>query len=145
MAQNYMNRRAFLKSTLAGFGSFIIHPFPREYQTYGIAAKYEKGEKSPYRVLGRTGIKVPVISMGVMNTSNPALVKAALDAGMYFLDTAQTYQRGTNEAMIGEVLKVAREIHLLLLLKLAYLKIRPPAFILKKQQKKLTPKKLIRA
>lgn len=105
MAQNYMNRRAFLKSTLAGFGSFIIHPFPREYQTYGIMAKNEKGEKSPYRVLGRTGIKVPVISMGVMNTSNPALVKAALDAGMYFLDTAQTYQRGTNEAMIGEVLK----------------------------------------
>jgi predicted aldo/keto reductase-like oxidoreductase len=40
-----------------------------------------------------------------MNTSNPALVKVALDAGLHFLDTAQGYQRGTNESMIGEVLK----------------------------------------
>ena len=40
-----------------------------------------------------------------MNTSNPALVTAALNQGMYFLDTAQTYQRGTNETMLGEVLK----------------------------------------
>jgi len=43
--------------------------------------------------------------MGVMNTDNPNLVKAALNAGMFHLDTAQTYQRGTQEAMIGEVLK----------------------------------------
>jgi len=41
----------------------------------------------------------------VMNTNNPSLVKAALDSGMVMLDTAQTYQRGQNEGMIGEVLK----------------------------------------
>jgi uncharacterized protein len=40
-----------------------------------------------------------------MNTSNPNLVRAALSNGLYYLDTAQTYQRGTNEFMIGEVLK----------------------------------------
>jgi predicted aldo/keto reductase-like oxidoreductase len=57
------------------------------------------------RTLGKTGMQLPVITMGVMNTSNPALVRAALDAGLFFLDTAQGYQRGTNEAMIGEVLK----------------------------------------
>jgi predicted aldo/keto reductase-like oxidoreductase len=43
--------------------------------------------------------------MGVMNSDNPNLVRAALNSGIIFLDTAQTYQRGTNEAMIGEVLK----------------------------------------
>jgi len=58
-----------------------------------------------YRTLGKTGIKLPVITMGVMNTSNPALVRAALENNLYFLDTAQTYQRGTNESMLGEVLK----------------------------------------
>jgi hypothetical protein len=100
-----MNRRAFLKSTIAGFSSFIFLPFPKEYQATALRTKAEKMPKIPARVLGKTGIKVPLISMGVMNTSNPALVKAALDAGMHFLDTAQTYQRGTNEAMIGEVLK----------------------------------------
>ncbi|MBU1207036.1 MAG: aldo/keto reductase [Proteobacteria bacterium] len=62
-------------------------------------------EKVAYRVLGKTGIRMPVITMGVMNTDNPNLVRAALNAGMFHLDTAQTYQRGTNEAMIGEVLK----------------------------------------
>jgi predicted aldo/keto reductase-like oxidoreductase len=67
--------------------------------------KREGERKMAYRVLGKTGIKVPVITMGVMNTDNPSLVKAALNAGMFHLDTAQTYQRGTNEAMIGEELK----------------------------------------
>jgi hypothetical protein len=43
--------------------------------------------------------------MGVMNTDNPNLVRAALDSGVVMLDTAQTYQRGQNEGMIGEVLK----------------------------------------
>jgi predicted aldo/keto reductase-like oxidoreductase len=64
-----------------------------------------KGRKFVYRTLGKTGIKLPVINMGVMNTSNPDLVRAALDSGMVMLDTAQTYQRGQNEGMIGEVLK----------------------------------------
>ena len=55
--------------------------------------------------LGKTGIKLPPINMGVMNSDNPNLVRAALSGGMVMLDTAQTYQRGTNEAMIGEVLR----------------------------------------
>ncbi len=67
--------------------------------------KEKTKEKLVYRVLGKTGIKLPVITMGVMNTDNPNLVKAALNAGMFHLDTGQTYQRGTQEAMIGEVLK----------------------------------------
>lgn len=40
------------------------------------------------RSLGRTGIEVPVVSMGVMNADNPNLVRAALDGGMFLLDTA---------------------------------------------------------
>ena len=63
------------------------------------------GEKKIlHRTLGKTGIKLPPINMGVMNSDNPNLVRAALNGGMVMLDTAQTYQRGTNEAMIGEVL-----------------------------------------
>lgn len=105
MGQKPMTRRTFLKSTIAGWGSFVFLPGQIAYCASGLMTKNEKGEKNPFRVLGKTGIKVPVISMGVMNTSNPTLVKAALGAGIYFLDTAQTYQRGTNEAMIGEVIK----------------------------------------
>jgi len=96
-----MGRRDFMKTTTAGLGSFI-------YLSANEKKAEEKKDAKPnrvYRILGRTGIKLPVISMGVMNTDNPNLVRAALNAGFVHLDTAQTYQRGTNEAMIGEVLK----------------------------------------
>jgi uncharacterized protein len=56
------------------------------------------------RKLGRTGIEVPLVSMGVMNADNPNLVKAALDGGMFLLDTAHGYQDGRNEEMLGTVL-----------------------------------------
>jgi len=90
-----------MKSSVAGLGSFV-------YLSSNEKRPEETKETSPkktYRVLGKTGIRLPVITMGVMNTSNPALVRAALEAEIFFLDTAQGYQRGTNEAMIGEVLK----------------------------------------
>jgi predicted aldo/keto reductase-like oxidoreductase len=58
-----------------------------------------------YRTLGRTGVVLPVVSMGVMNADNPELVRAALDSGLVHLDTANVYQRGRNEEMIGQVLK----------------------------------------
>ncbi len=57
------------------------------------------------RVLGRTGIRVPVVSMGVMNADNPALVKRSFEMGIRHFDTAAGYQRGRNEQMVGTVLK----------------------------------------
>ncbi|NOX64541.1 MAG: oxidoreductase, partial [Chlorobi bacterium] len=57
------------------------------------------------RKLGRTGLELPVVSMGVMNADNPNLVKAALEKGIVHLDTAHGYQRGRNEEMLGKTLK----------------------------------------
>ncbi len=92
-------RRDFLKSTATGLGGFA-------YLRAGLTRPPDAPEKfEGTRVLGRTGIRVPIISMGVMNTDNPQLVRAALDAGYVFFDTAQGYQRGTNEAMLGEIFK----------------------------------------
>jgi predicted aldo/keto reductase-like oxidoreductase len=104
MADNGMDRRDFMKSTAAGFGGFIFLSSNgiKPEETTG---KTLKEQKLIYRTLGKTGIKLPVINMGVMNSSNPNLVRAALNAGMVLLDTASTYQRGTNESMIGEVVK----------------------------------------
>jgi uncharacterized protein len=58
----------------------------------------------PRRTLGRTGLEVPTVSMGVMNADNPNLVRAALDGGMVLLDTAHGYQDGRNEEMLGTIL-----------------------------------------
>ena len=99
-----MGRRDFLKSSAAGLGGFIYLSSEKQPLKM-VEDKKEDENKMVYRVLGKTGIKLPVVTMGVMNTDNPSLVKAALNAEMFHLDTAQTYQRGTNEAMIGEELK----------------------------------------
>jgi predicted aldo/keto reductase-like oxidoreductase len=97
------NRRNFIKNGLAGLAglTFIPGTIKSTKRNY-----YHPGD-GPfiYRTLGRTGIRLPVISMGVMNSNNPNLVKAALDAGIIHLDTAWNYQMGRNEEMVGRVIK----------------------------------------
>ena len=58
-----------------------------------------------YRVLGRTGLKIPLISFGVMNSDNPDLLRRAFDLGLNHLDTAHLYLRGNSERVIGEVIE----------------------------------------
>jgi predicted aldo/keto reductase-like oxidoreductase len=105
MGKKLIGRRDFVKSTLAGFGSFLFLPQRDMKQEFRVVEAMGKEKKFAYRTLGKTGMKLPVINMGVMNTNDASLVKVALDSGMMMLDTAQTYQRGQNEGMLGEVLK----------------------------------------
>ena len=62
-------------------------------------------DKFIYRTLGKTGIKLPLISMGTGNALSPALVKSALDKGIKLLATSELYQNGNNEKMVGSVIK----------------------------------------
>ncbi len=57
------------------------------------------------RKLGRTGLQVPIVSMGVMNADNPEVVKRSYEIGVRLFDTAMGYQGGRNEEMIGSVIK----------------------------------------
>lgn len=98
---NHMNRRNFLKSA-AGLGGYVILAPEKSLET---VAPAKKKIEPVYRTLGKTGLKLPVISMGVMNSDNPNLVKAALDAGIVHLDTAHGYQQGRNEKIIGSVIR----------------------------------------
>lgn len=54
------------------------------------------------RTLGRTGLRVTEVGMGVMISSDPALVRAALDAGVTYFDTARAYMGGRNEEILAE-------------------------------------------
>ena len=58
-----------------------------------------------YRTLGKTGIKIPIVSMGTGNTDNPALIRAAMDKGVKLFATSEYYHNGNNEKMLGEVFK----------------------------------------
>lgn len=96
-----VNRRDFLKHSIVATGALAtapmlirIPPSPLEQPATRIT-----------RTLGRTGMKIPIVSMGVMRADNPALVRAALKSGIVYLDTAHGYQTGRNEEMLGKLLK----------------------------------------
>ena len=100
MGRKLLGRRDFIKSSTAGLGGFIYLSSNGKKEE-----PIKKERKFVYRTLGKTGIRIPVVSMGVMNSDNPNLVRAALDAGIVHLDTAWFYGRGRNEQAIGQVIK----------------------------------------
>ncbi len=106
MDNKLINRRHFVKSSVAGMAGFICLPFTDKRRR-----KNQKERKLIYRALGKTGIRVPVIGMGILSSGSPALMRAALDAGItHFDSTAGQPQQIRNEEMIGEILKeVPRE------------------------------------
>ena len=57
------------------------------------------------RTLGKTGLSLPVVSMGVMNADVPGLLRRAYELGIRHFDTAAGYQNGRNEEMVGQVIK----------------------------------------
>jgi len=67
------------------------------------------------RELGNSGLSVPVVGLGANNfgrrtslEETRAIVSAALDVGMTFIDTAPAYSDGTSEAYLGELLQGRR-------------------------------------
>jgi predicted aldo/keto reductase-like oxidoreductase len=99
-----INRRKFLGlSALAGAGA-LVAPQTAMASVKEETAMGEK-QKMAIRTLGKTGLKMPILSMGVMRADNPAVVRAAYNSGITFFDTANGYQKGRNEEMLGEFFK----------------------------------------
>ena len=94
-----INRRGFLRTGIAGAAGIAFSPV----NIPPVAQVAE--ENIIYRTLGRTGLKVPVISFGVMRSDNPALCKAAYEKGIKLFDTANGYQNGNNETMLGSLFR----------------------------------------
>jgi aryl-alcohol dehydrogenase-like predicted oxidoreductase len=68
-----------------------------------------------YRRLGRTGLKVSEICLGTMTFGKGAdkaeakrMVDLAIDAGVNFFDTADSYAGGRSETLLGEALQGRR-------------------------------------
>ena len=59
--------------------------------------------------LGRTGLKVSIVSMGAMRTTEPVVMQAAFDQGVNYVDTARSYQGGNNERIVGRALRGYRD------------------------------------
>jgi predicted aldo/keto reductase-like oxidoreductase len=94
-----VNRRSFLRTGVTGAAAVIAGSSAGAFtpSSSGVSANIVT------RDFGATGLRLPVVSMGVMNADNPALVRAALDKGIVHFDTANGYQGGRNETMLGEI------------------------------------------
>ena len=69
-----------------------------------------------YRTLGRTGVRVSPLCLGTLNFGGPTpddeaarIVDAALDAGINFIDTADSYHEGRSEEAVGKTLAGRRQ------------------------------------
>ncbi|MDE0396759.1 MAG: aldo/keto reductase [Candidatus Poribacteria bacterium] len=69
-----------------------------------------------YRTLGRAGVKVSRLCLGTMMFGGPTterdsirIIHKALDAGINFMDTANVYNDGESERIIGKAVRENRE------------------------------------
>jgi aryl-alcohol dehydrogenase-like predicted oxidoreductase len=106
MYSDNMGRRKFLKTVSSVILGAAASPLWKVGSSLATSAKTPALE---YRTLGRTGLKVTAVGMGVMNCSDPAVVHRAYDLGINFYDTADCYMWGRNEEMVGKAFKGKRE------------------------------------
>jgi len=110
--RNEINRRDFLKTIGAAGLVPALAPV-----TSGIASAQEKadpnaaaktqGPKFPQRKLGKTGVKVPILSLGTMFNliDNQIILRSTLKWGVNSWDTANNYGGGNSELGVGKFLK----------------------------------------
>jgi predicted aldo/keto reductase-like oxidoreductase len=105
-SQHEIGRREFIRSgALAGLGVGLaltgsadasVPPQPRVRR---------------YAALGRTGMRISDISFGAdrLSPGQEDLVRHALDLGINYFDTAETYRSGDSEIVLGKVLRGKRD------------------------------------
>jgi len=111
-----LSRRGFLGASLAAVSATAAKAAGRATAADRATASAQVAAQAPtppapelkikdYRTLGRTGYKVSDIGFGGGPLTNDNVLRAALDAGVNYIDTAEHYGRGASERTIGEVLK----------------------------------------
>jgi aryl-alcohol dehydrogenase-like predicted oxidoreductase len=107
--QNKVNRRNFLK-TMGAAG--LAPAFAGVTKGFDVSAEpnAEKKDKPKYpqvpkRKLGKTGVEVPSLSLGTNRLiDNQIILRAALQRGISYWDTAHSYTGGNCELTIGKFL-----------------------------------------
>jgi len=106
------NRRDFLRnaavySASISAGLTAAGLFPRR-----IPAESTGFNRVMYRELGSTGFRVSEVGFGAfgnMSMEDPDMVRAAIDRGVNYIDTAHSYMNGRNEEVVGEAMKTMRD------------------------------------
>jgi uncharacterized protein len=110
MKNDKITRREFIEKTTLTVASAAALPSVLEPEV-------EAKTILPQRVLGRTGVKVPIIAFGcgsrfLMYESEDEALRAlnqVIDSGVTYLDTAMDYGKGLSETRVGLVMKTRRK------------------------------------
>lgn len=96
-------RREFIKKSILGIaGASMV---PSLGITKSTDVKTIRQGQLRYRTLGKTGLQVPMLSVGTGNINNPNLVKLAYNEGLRLFFSATYYGEGNNEKMLGEAVR----------------------------------------
>ena len=114
MKNSKLNRRAFIKGTISAGLAVSAAPLMvscSPYDSKGLATS----------ILGRTGVRIPKLAIGLgsrwcsIDSEDEAIemLSYALDNGLYYFDTAYTYENQNNGAIseerIGKLIKTRRK------------------------------------
>lgn len=105
LSMNKSNRRTFVKSISSLAAGTTLLPV----SSYASL----KPVTIPKRVLGRTGEKVSLLTMGGYHVSHPdipeeegiRMIRKSIDGGINMMDNAWTYHQGRAEKVMGKALK----------------------------------------
>jgi len=97
-------RRTFLKTVGAvGAGSIVAATAPFVAAADKAGEKHNEPQTIPRRPFGKTGVDVPILSLGgVLKMSDQIVFRMAYKMGVTYWDTADSYGWGKNEKAIGK-------------------------------------------
>ena len=113
MSKRKFTRRDFVKVGAGGTAALFLsgsQPPPADARPF-------QASPMPERPLGRTGHQVRLFSLGGQATleqsgtrdESLAIINAAIDLGVNYIDTAAAYGRGISQTYIGEVMATRRD------------------------------------
>jgi len=94
-------------ASMAGLGAALASLTEKDRTGAASPAKAAEGTTVPTRPFGKSGIEVPILSLGGMFDipSNQTLLKQAVRWGVTYWDTAHVYSGGRSEEGIGRYFK----------------------------------------
>ncbi|MCX5770334.1 MAG: aldo/keto reductase [Candidatus Hydrogenedentes bacterium] len=95
----HLDRRSFLKAGALGAAGILGAP------ALASAAEEKPVPRPGYRILGRTGLEVSVVSLGAFQVKETAIMQAAFEHGANLVDTGRMYLDGRNEQQVGEAVR----------------------------------------
>ncbi|KPK87690.1 MAG: hypothetical protein AMS27_01790 [Bacteroides sp. SM23_62_1] len=98
------SRRSFLKKSLIGVSGAALLP-GTIHNANAIPVTPSYSSDLPTRILGKTGLNVPIISMGVEGASAAGFIKAAYDNGIRMFFSATYYGEGNNEKLLADAVR----------------------------------------